>query len=64
MNEYLSAMKDDMKSSIESLKKSLATVRTGRATPALLDSVNVLVASYGATCKTKNDERPKCPRLC
>ncbi|MFT5583533.1 MAG: ribosome recycling factor, partial [Cognaticolwellia sp.] len=49
VNEYLSAMTDDMKSSIESLKKSLATVRTGRATPALLDSVKVLVASYGAS---------------
>jgi len=53
VNEYLSAMKDDMKSSIESLKKSLATVRTGRATPALLDSVNVLVASYGASMPIK-----------
>ena len=49
VNEYLDAMKDDMKSAIEHLKKELATLRTGRASPALLDGVTVHVSSYGAT---------------
>ncbi|MED5370898.1 MAG: ribosome recycling factor [Myxococcota bacterium] len=53
MNEYLSEMKDDMNGAIEALKKSLTTVRTGRATPALLDGVSVMVAAYGASMPIK-----------
>lgn len=49
VNEYLSAMKDDMGAVIEHLKKELATLRTGRASPALLDGITVHVSSYGAT---------------
>ena len=46
--EYVASMKDDMKSAIEALKKAMATVRTGRASPALLTNLQVEVASYGA----------------
>ncbi|HJN73100.1 MAG TPA: ribosome recycling factor [Myxococcota bacterium] len=48
-SEYLSSMTDDMKSAIDHLKRELATLRTGRASPALLDGVQVHVSSYGAT---------------
>lgn len=49
VNEYLSAMQDDMVAAVDHLKKELATLRTGRASPALLDGVTVHVSSYGAT---------------
>ncbi len=49
MEEYLDSLKDDMSKSIDAFKRDLATVRTGRATPQLLDGVQVQVASYGAT---------------
>ena len=49
MDEYLEALADDMAKAQEALKQQLAKVRTGRATPALLDGVTVNVASYGAT---------------
>ncbi len=49
MEEYLDSLKDDMDKSVESFKRDLATVRTGRASPQLLDTVTVLVPSYGAT---------------
>jgi ribosome recycling factor len=49
MDEYLDALADDMNAAIESLKKELSKVRTGRATPKLLDGVQVVVQSYGAT---------------
>ena len=49
MDEYLEAMADDMEGALESLKRELAKIRTGRATPKLLDGVQVLVASYGTS---------------
>lgn len=49
MDEYLESMNDDMSKAIEALEKNLATVRTGRATPKLVDGVVVQVASYGAS---------------
>lgn len=49
MDEYLEALADDMKGAIESLQRDLAKVRTGRATPKLVESVVVLVHSYGTT---------------
>ena len=49
MDEYLEAMSDDMVSTLEGYKASLAKIRTGRATPKLVDGVQVLVHSYGAT---------------
>jgi ribosome recycling factor len=47
VNEYLDAMNDDMKSAIAALEKELVTVRTGRASPQLLENVRVDVAAYG-----------------
>jgi len=49
MDEYLEAMRDDMKAALDGLERSLAKVRTGRATPKLLDGVQVMVQSYGTT---------------
>jgi len=48
MDEYLEAMADDMSKALEALKRDLAKVRTGRATPQLVDGVQVNVQSYGA----------------
>lgn len=48
MDEYLDAMNEDMEKALEALSGSLATVRTGRATPKLVDGVQVQVAAYGA----------------
>jgi ribosome recycling factor len=48
MEEYIEAMNDDMNKAIDGLKKELAKVRTGRASPQLVDGVQVNVASYGA----------------
>ncbi len=49
MDEYLEAMADDMRAALESLTRELAKIRTGRATPKLLDGVQVLVQSYGTS---------------
>lgn len=48
MDEYLDAMTEDMDKALESLSGNLASVRTGRATPKLVDGVQVQVATYGA----------------
>jgi ribosome recycling factor len=47
-DEYLEGMKDDFKQTLGALKQQLTSVRTGRATPQLLDSVQVHVAAYGS----------------
>lgn len=49
MDEYLEAMEDDLKSSLDALIRDLAKVRTGRASPRLVEDVQVTVQSYGAT---------------
>jgi len=49
MDEYLEAMKEDMATAVDSLNQALAKVRTGRATPKLVDGVQVLVSSYGTS---------------
>jgi ribosome recycling factor len=49
MDDYLEALADEMKSALEGLSRDLGKVRTGRATPKLLDGVQVTVHSYGAT---------------
>lgn len=48
MDDYLQSLDDDMAKGLESLVQSLSTVRTGRATPKLVEGVQVNVASYGA----------------
>lgn len=49
MEEYLEAMAEDMRKALDALDRELAKVRTGRATPKLVDGVQVHVHSYGAT---------------
>jgi ribosome recycling factor len=49
MEEYLESLKDDMQKTVETFLRELATIRTGRASPQLLDMVQVQVQSYGAT---------------
>ena len=49
MDEYLEAMREDMGKALDSLKRELGKVRTGRATPQILDGLQVEVASYGTT---------------
>lgn len=48
MDEFIIAAEDDMKGAIDSLSRELGKVRTGRATPKMLETVQVHVASYGA----------------
>lgn len=49
MDEYLEAMTGDMDGALEGLRRELGKVRTGRATPKLVDGVVVAVQSYGTT---------------
>ncbi|MCB9688494.1 MAG: ribosome recycling factor [Alphaproteobacteria bacterium] len=49
MDEYLEALDGDMEQALEALGRELSKVRTGRATPKLVDGVVVPVASYGTS---------------
>jgi len=49
MDEYIEALQGDMKDALDSLERELAKVRTGRATPKLLEGVQIVVQSYGAS---------------
>jgi len=49
VDEYLEALDADMAGALDALTKELGKVRTGRATPKLLEGVVVTVQSYGAT---------------
>lgn len=48
MEEYLEMMDEAFESVIGSFKQRLVTIRTGRASPQLLESVQVEVAAYGS----------------
>jgi len=48
-DEYVSAMNDDFEKVSDAFKRELASIRTGRASPTLIEHVQVEVASYGAT---------------
>ncbi len=48
-DEYLDAMNDDFGKVVDSLKRDLASIRTGRATPALLENISVPVQAYGSS---------------
>ena len=48
-SEYLDAMDEDFEKVVGSLKRDLASIRTGRATPQLLDGINVHVQAYGSS---------------
>jgi ribosome recycling factor len=52
-DEYLEQMREDFEKSISAFEKELTSVRTGQASPQILDSVQVLVASYGSTMPLK-----------
>ena len=49
MDEYFEALDEEMEQAVDAFSKQLHSVRTGRASPQLLDSVMVEVASYGAS---------------
>ena len=48
-DEYLDAMRDDFEKVVAHLNKELSTIRTGRATPQLLENISVSVAAYGSS---------------
>lgn len=49
MDEYLEAMEDELKSAVDAMSRELQKVRTGRASPKLVEDLVVQVASYGAS---------------
>ena len=49
VEEFLQSMADDFEKVLESFKKELTAIRTGRATPALVENIPVIVTSYAAT---------------
>ena len=52
-DEYLSAMEDDYSKVLSGFRQQLSTIRTGRASPQILENVSVMVASYGASMSIK-----------
>ena len=44
---------DSMRKSVEYLAHELAAVRTGKASPALIENIDVHIASYGSSMKIK-----------
>lgn len=61
MEEYISGLNGDMDKAVETLKKELLGVRTGRASPSILDNVQVYVASYGSSMSIKELARIAAP---
>ncbi len=53
VSEYLNELDKDMKAAVEAVRQLLATVRTGRASPQLIENVQVHVTSYGTTMPLK-----------
>jgi ribosome recycling factor len=49
IDEYIEAMNDDFAGVTTHLRKELSSIRTGRATPQLLENINVPVSSYGSS---------------
>lgn len=49
MDDHIKSVNDDMDKAIEGLRRDLAGVRTGRATPTLIEHLPVHVESYGST---------------
>jgi ribosome recycling factor len=52
-SEYLQEVSKDMEAALEQFRRELSGVRTGRATPALIEFVQVHVASYGSSMPLK-----------
>ena len=53
MNAILHKAEDEMKKAVEFLKQEFRSVRTGRATPTLVDSIRIEVESYGSSMTLK-----------
>ncbi len=51
--DYVKAANLDMVKSMDQLKRELVSVRTGRASPTLIEHLQVEVASYGSTMPLK-----------
>jgi ribosome recycling factor len=52
-DEYIAEMNDDYAKVESGFKQGLAAIRTGRASPQILENVQVQVASYGASMTMK-----------
>ena len=52
-DEYLKDVVGDMEKTLDQLRRELAAVRTGRATPSLIEHVHVEVAAYGSSMPLK-----------
>ncbi|MBM4366227.1 MAG: ribosome recycling factor [Deltaproteobacteria bacterium] len=52
-DEYTKGAADDMAKTLDQLKRDLLGVRTGRATPSLIEHLPVEVQSYGSTMHLK-----------
>ena len=52
-DEYLSAMHDDFSKVESGFRQQLSSIRTGRASPQILENLQVQVASYGASMSIK-----------
>jgi len=52
-DEYLKSLNGDMEKVLDQLRRELVAVRTGRATPALIENVQVYVGSYGSNMSLK-----------
>jgi len=50
-DSVLKEVEADMKAAIEHLNKEFSSVRTGKASPALVENIDVEVASYGSKMK-------------
>lgn len=48
-DEYLKSLGDDMDKCLDALKRELLGVRTGRASPGIIENLPVHVTSYGST---------------
>jgi ribosome recycling factor len=53
LDEYLSSLSGDMDKVIESLRRELVAVRTGRASPSLVENLQVHIESYGTSMPLK-----------
>lgn len=54
MSDYLSTLQDDMNKVVDSFKRELIGIRTGRATPGLVENVSVHVQAYGSNMPLNN----------
>jgi ribosome recycling factor len=54
MSDALATLQDDMNKVLDALKRELMGVRTGRASPQLVENVSVHVQSYGSNMPLNN----------